>query len=190
MNRNKLLIPAAAALLSINGCAQENPFGSEGKIVAGVETTVLSHTSSSEEALKAGPTGFHLYLLTEDCQFGKRFTPGQASTMGCRVVDHLVDPKTYLEYSNGEAIKWSNQSGESDSEVVDHKYSEESFMTTVYHLGLRVRQCRQRASQEQCTTDKVSIDPAGWQNVHDGQSIIFTGAANKSISTELATFTH
>ena len=184
MNRNLLIVPAAATLLAVSGCSQENPFDSSGNILAGVKTAVRSHTYYSDEALKAGPMGFKLYLLTEDCPPGKRFTPGPQVSLECQVVKHEVKPDLYLESVQWQTIKWGNKDSDLNSEVVDHTYSRESYMTTVYHLGLVVRQCAD--SSTQCITDVVSVDPSSWLHADDGQTISFDGPAHKPIATDVA----
>lgn len=175
---------ALTASLLATGCGEFSNFENrEGDIIAGEPVTVLESWHSKRKTGKHGPSGYVLYLVTEDCEGSSLPKPGPEVGKKCETVQHRTTLQTYKDFANGSTINWEDRDG--PSEVVEHRYGKEYYYSTVYDFGLLVKQCIKvpgKELEEKCVTDFVDVNFETWSNSNPGDVITFSGDENEVVS--------
>ncbi len=171
--------------LALSACGlDDSPFENrEGDIVAGEPVTVLEVWHNRRSTGKHGPSGYVLYLVTEDCEDGATPAPGPVVGIDCENERHRVDASTFKNSKDGDTIYW--EGGDGPSEVTEHRYGRDSYYATVYDFGLLVRQCLKVTSpvpQQRCTEDFVDVSFDTWYSADQGDIITFAGEKGEVVS--------
>lgn len=177
-NREKLMAAglSLSTAIALGGCATTHA-NSGGEILAGYSSTVVNKWYTERHTTKHGPSGYVMYLRTEDCPEGVEPTPGLGQIQqGCVEQNHEVTIADYLKYADGTSLVWNGEKGV--SRVEQHRYGQQYYYATVYDLELEVKQCLERAVDNHpagCTTGKVKTEFNTWMNTNTGDDITYAG---------------